>query len=518
VTNLAKVLSDNAAQYAGKPAIIFEGQSYTFREVDTSVTSYAALLQRLGVKKGDRVALQLPKCMEFIFLHLANLSLGAVTLPLNTAYTPEETAYFLSDSGSSLIFTDSPGFERVRNVLEEMEKIKTVLIDDESPDYLGPLSKELDKTTAKDFRNYPTHADDVAIICYTSGTTGKPKGAMITHRNLVTNMTALKEVWQWTQRDVLLHVLPLFHMHGLAVALHGSLNAGSTIIMHEKFDPQRTWKAIERNNCSMLMAVPTIYHRMINEWDAIKPDLSSMRVFISGSAPLPENVFYRFENTTGFRILERYGMTEAQMISSNPYDLERRIPKSVGYPLPGIQIRLVSQSGEDVVPGEVGEVWIKGDNIFKGYWQMPDKTKDSFVEGWFRSGDLGYQDPEDQMRLYLVGRRKELIISGGYNVYSKEVENVLDQHEAVQESAVIGIPDEDFGEKVTAVVVLKKDQPEAPPEELIAFCKKRLASYKCPKQVFFIDELPRNAMGKIQKNILQKNLSKESLLRRCPRF
>ena len=506
--NLAQVLSESFVKYSDKTAIVFEGQGYRFKEIDEEIRRRAAWLQKVEVHQGDRIALQLPKGMEFIYLHLAVLSLGAMTLPLNYDYSPDEVAYFLSDSGSSIFITNIHGFSRNRSVVNGLRGMRTFVIDGLSPDGSGPLSSELKKVGAEDPRRYLAQGDDVAMICYTSGTTGKSKGAMITHRNLVTNMRALKEIWKWTDRDVLLHVLPLFHIHGLVVALHGGLNAGSTIIMHEKFDPRRAWETVAKERCTLLMAVPTIYHRLLNEWERVKPDLTTLRLFISGSAPLSENLFHRFEETTGFRILERYGMTEAGMITSNLIDLPGRKPRSVGYPLPGVRIRVVSEDGEDVKPGDVGEVWIRGDNVFKGYWQMPEKTKESFEGGWFKTGDVGYQDPADGNRLYLVGRARELIITGGYNVYPKEIENTLEKHEAVHEAAVVGIPDEDYGEKVTAVVVLKKDYWQAKPEEMIEFCKKHMASYKCPKQIFIVDQLPRNAMGKIQKDVLQTNYSK----------
>jgi len=388
--------------------------------------------------------------------------------------------------------------------------MKTFLSDGTSPDGFDPLARELEKIGSEDPRTYPSRNDEVAMIIYTSGTTGKSKGAMITHRNLVSNMIALKEVWKWTDQDVLLHVLPLIHVHGLSVALHGGLYSGSTIIMHEKFDPRRVWRTIEEEQCTLFMGVPTMYHRLLNEWDKMKSNLGSMRVFISGSAPLSENLFDRFEKAIGFRILERYGMTEAGMILSNPIDIAGRKAKSVGYPLPGVKVRVVAENGKDVNPGIVGEVWIQGDNVFKGYWGMPEKTRGSFDNGWFKTGDLGYQDPEDCLRLYLVGRGKELIITGGYNVYPKEVENVLEKHEAVQEAAVIGLPDEDYGERVTAIVLLKKDIKPVSTEEMIAHCRQHLANYKCPKEIFVTDQLPRNTMGKIQKNVLQKAYSKSS--------
>jgi malonyl-CoA/methylmalonyl-CoA synthetase len=506
--NLVQVLCESFAKYSDKTAVVFEGQGYRFNEMDEEIRRYAAWLQRGGVRQGDRIALQLPKGMEFIFLHLAVLSLGAITLPLNYDYSPDEVAYFLSDSGSSVFITNIQGFSRNKKVVNELRGMRTFVTDGLSPDGSGPLSAEVKKVGAEDPRRYPAQDDDVAMICYTSGTTGKSKGAMITHRNLVTNMQALKKIWEWTDQDVLLHVLPLFHIHGLVVALHGGLNAGSTIIMHEKFEPRRTWETLAKERCTLLMAVPTIYHRLLNEWDRVRPRLETMRVFISGSAPLSENLFHRFEEVTGFRILERYGMTEAGMITSNQIDLPGRKPKSVGYPLPGVRVRVVSENGKNATPGDVGEVWLQGDNVFKGYWQMPEKTKESFEEGWFKTGDVGYQDPGDGGRLYLVGRARELIITGGYNVYPKEVENTLEKHEAVHEAAVVGIPDEDYGEKVTAVVVLKKEHTAAKPEQIIEFCRKHMASYKCPKQVLIIDQLPRNAMGKIQKDILQANYSK----------
>jgi len=501
--NLSQGLSQTSEKYPDKPAIVLEGRGYTFHEIDEEVRKRGQWLRNKGIQKGDRVALQLPKGMEFIFLHLAILSVGAVTLPLNPAYSAGEIAYALSDSQSCLFFTGSKEFEPLQKTVEGVEGVRTIFVDAPSPGGGDSLLAELAKIGATDSRTYPAQDDDLAMICYTSGTTGKSKGAMITHRNLVTNMLALQKAWEWTDRDVLLHVLPLFHIHGLAVALHGGLHAGSTQILHERFDPRRTWEAIERDKCTLLMAVPTIYYRLLNAWEAVRPDLRAMRLFISGSAPLSK-LFLRFAETTGFRILERYGMTEAGMISSNPLEPSKRKSRSVGYPLPGVRIRIVSPGGRDVSLGEVGEVWIQGENVFKGYWQMPEKTGESFEAGWLKSGDLGYQDPQDSLRLYLVGRVKELIITGGYNVYPKEVENILEQHEAIQEAAVIGLPDDDFGERVTAVVVLKKDHPPPPPEAIITFCKRHLASYKCPKQVLWVDQLPRNALGKVQMDIFEK--------------
>ncbi|HDL90029.1 MAG TPA: long-chain-fatty-acid--CoA ligase [Thermodesulforhabdus norvegica] len=502
--NVAQILAQSGARNPGKIAVDFEGTPYTYAQIDERVKRCAGFLKQIGVKKGDRVAIQVPKSMEFVYVHLATLALGAICVPLNTGYPASEVQYFIEDSGSTVFVTYSSGFSSVENAVGSIKGLEVILLDDQSPSGHEPLCDHLEKASDTDLRTYPTEPDDVAVLFYTSGTTGKPKGAMITHKNLISNTQALHEIWHWSDQDVLLHVLPLFHVHGLAVALYGGLYAGATIVMHERFDPRRTWETLEKVPCTIFMGVPTMYYRMMQEWESVQPDLSKMRVFISGSAPLLENLFYRFEKTTGFRILERYGMTEALMITSNPYEPERRIPRSVGYPLPGMKIRIVSEEGEDVEPGQVGEVWVKGNNVFKGYWNNPEKTSETFCDGWLKSGDLGYQDPEDDLRLYLVGRAKELIITGGYNVYPKEVENVLEEHESVMESAVVGIPDQDYGEKVVAAVVLKGDMKSINPEELIKYCKTKLASYKCPKMIFKMDSLPRNAMGKVQKHVLQK--------------
>jgi malonyl-CoA/methylmalonyl-CoA synthetase len=506
--NLAQLLSETASRYPDKPAVVFEGTSHSYRAFDREVKRYASMLHAEGVGKGDRVAIQLPKRMEFLFLHFAILSVGAITLPLNADYRAGEVEVFLSDSGSSLFVTDGERFLRAADAIRGLRGIRTLLVDGAVMEGAGSLPDRLARAPATFQRVYPAGGDDVAMICYTSGTTGRSKGAMITHRNLVSNMLALKAAWEWTAKDVLLHVLPLFHVHGLNVATHGSLYAGSTMILHEKFEPGRAWEALEKERCTLLMGVPTIYQRLMNEWEKLerKPDLQKMRVFISGSAPLSDDLFHRFEKATGFRILERYGMTETGMNTSNRIDPAHRKAKSVGFPLPGVRIRVVGSDSKDVRPGDVGEVWVLGNNVFRGYWGMPDKTRESFVEGWFRSGDLGYQDPKDGGRLYLVGRAKELIITGGYNVYPKEVENILETHEAVKESAVVGLSDEEFGEKVAAVVVLKDGRGSVALEVLAAHCRERLASYKCPREIAIVPELPRNAMGKILKNRIVEDL------------
>lgn len=494
--NLARLISETAAKYTNKPAIIFEGETWTYRDFDRQVKHYAATLKHLSIKKGDRVAVQLPKCIEFLFLHFAILSIGAIALPLNPDYRPEEIVYFLTDSGSSLFVTTGKLYWKSQSAIQHLSNLQIL------------LKEDLPATQVEDLiLEYAAGGDDIAMICYTSGTTGRSKGAAISHRNLIANIQSLHQAWAWSDRDILLHVLPLFHIHGLNVATLGCLHAGARMIMFEKFEPRRAWETLASENCTLFMGVPTIYQRLINEWENLesKANLEQMRVFISGSAPLSDRQFDQFEKLTGFQILERYGMTETGMNASNLIEPEHRKAKSVGFPLSGVEIRIVNADGNDVEISEVGEVWIRGANVFQGYWQMPEKTAEAFVDDWFRTGDLGFQAPNDHNRLYLVGRAKELIITGGFNVYPKEIENVLESHDAVKESAIIGLPDQDFGEKVVAAIAIK-DGMSITPESLIEHCKSRLAPYKCPKQIFFVTELPRNAMGKIQKNILSQQV------------
>ena len=502
--NLTQTLFENKFGLGGKIALRINHRDLSYPELQQQIVHSAVALQGLGIAKGDRVALLLPKGLEFIELHLAALALGAVVLPLNPAYRPEEIAYFLFDSETNLLVAYQEKYDELKKALIGFPDIPVLLIDGQCPNAIS-YPRLLNQDLAVRELSYPTSEEDPALLCYTSGTTGRSKGAMITHGNLIHNLQALHQAWQWSERDILLHALPLFHIHGLVVALHGCLLAGATLILLDRFDPLVIWQTIKQESCTVFMGVPTMYQRLSQVWECLpdKPRLKTLRVFISGSAPLSEPLFNRFREQTGHTILERYGMTEAGMITSNPYASERRIAKSVGYPLSGIQLRIADSKGYDVLPGEVGEVWIRGNNIFRGYWRQSEKTAEAFQDGWFKSGDLGYQDPGDDNRLYLVGRAKELIISGGLNVYPKEVENVLEAHEAVLEAAVYGRLDEDLGERVLASVVLKEGV-SVSPEELITCCRQHLAPYKCPKKIVLLPALPRNAMGKIQKNRLPK--------------
>jgi malonyl-CoA/methylmalonyl-CoA synthetase len=533
--NLAQLLSQTATKYADKTAIAFADQVWTYRDFDQQVRVYAAILQQIGIHQGDRVAVQLPKSVEFLCIHFAILAIGAIALPLNPDYRAAEINYFLTDSGSALLVTTSDRLDHLQDMpltlkvllhdthklvnleLKEVPNIQDAVIDSvqDSVIDLAMLFENFKQKLPDGFElDYGTGDDDIAMICYTSGTTGQPKGAMLSHRNLIANTQALYKAWQWSDRDRLLHVLPLFHVHGLNVAALGSLYAGATMIMIEKFQPQQVWQMLESEQCTLFMAVPTIYQLLINRWSKleIKPNLDKMRIFISGSAPLSDRQFQDFAEITGFPILERYGMTETGMNASNPIAPELRISKSVGFPLQGVEIRIVNQSPDnssDNSPDnlQIGEVWIRGENVFCGYWQRPAQTAQAFTDGWFHTGDLGYLDDG---RLYLVGRAKELIITCGFNVYPKEIENVIDRHELVKESAVFGLPDANFGEKVVAAIALQDDAVAIDQSEItkiiIKHCKKELASYKCPKQIFVVSALPRNAMGKLQKHILANQI------------
>jgi len=347
-------------------------------------------------------------------------------------------------------------------------------------------------------------SDDTAVIIYTSGTTGRPKGAEITHGNLSSNLQALHEAWGWTPDDVLLHVLPIFHVHGLFVALHGALHAGATTLLMREFEARKVLETLVERHCTVFMAVPTIHQRLLDVREASQFDLSHLRLITSGSDRLPDDVFTGFQKTFGYTLLERYGMTETGMNCSNPSNGERRIG-SVGLPLPGIEVRVANAETQEMLPdGEVGEVEVRGPNVFKGYWKQPQKTAESFTaDGWFRTGDLGFREPDGYITL--CGRSKDLIISGGLNIYPPEVERVLAEHPCVAACAVIGCPDREWGERVTAVVVLNRGK-SVSGESLIAFCRERLAAYKSPKSIVFREDLPRNAMGKVQKAELRKTV------------
>jgi len=475
-----------------------DGQRFTYGELDTEIARTANALLDTGVQPGDRVAVQVQKSVSSLFVYLACLRAGLVYLPLNTAYQSSELDYFLRDAEPGLILVEPQNQAAMQELSDASIGAPVMTLD--GSDSAG-LAKCIAGAPAK-FDTRTCGADELAVIIYTSGTTGRSKGAMVTHGNLMSNARALTQAWRFTKDDVLLHALPIFHVHGLFVANHCALTTGASLLWHNRFDPQAVVDDLGR--ASVFMGVPTYYVRLLGEPGLSRESCKGMRLFVSGSAPLLAETHREFEQRSGHRILERYGMSEAGMITSNPYDGERRAG-TVGFPLPGVDVRIVDEAGHDLPTGEKGAIQIKGDNVFRGYWRMPEKTREEFTEdGWFRTGDIGVFDASGY--LSIVGRAKDLIITGGYNVYPKEIELVLDEMPGVAESAVIGVPHADFGEAVTAVIVPRANvRPDE--TEIIGVLKSRLAGYKVPKRVHFVDSLPRNAMGKVQKNLLRERFA-----------
>ena len=474
-----------------------DGKAYSYGDMLEHSARYANALTSLGVKVGDRVAVQADKSADVLFLYLGCLRMGAVYLPLNTDYTASEIAYFIGDAKPALCVC-KPSAKDAFDKIAKDTNVKCV----ETLDADGTGS--LPKLAAKASPSFATIAmakDDLAAILYTSGTTGRSKGAMLSHENLRSNALTLIKYWQFTADDILLHPLPIFHTHGLFVATNTVLLSGGAMMLLPKFDIGEMIKQMP--NCSVMMGVPTHYLRLLASDNFTKDCAKSMRLFISGSAPLSADTHKDFAERSGHAILERYGMTETNMITSNPYDGER-VAGTVGFALPDIAVRIASaDTGKILQQGEIGIIEVKGPNVFKGYWQMPDKTAAEFrVDGYFITGDMGQIDARGYVSI--VGREKDLIISGGLNVYPAEIEAALDAIGGVTESAVIGLPHPDFGEAVTAVVALAEGASldEQSVRDIMA---KGLATFKVPKRVIFLSALPRNTMGKIQKKAMRES-------------
>jgi malonyl-CoA/methylmalonyl-CoA synthetase len=435
------------------------------------------------------------KSPDALALYAACVQAGIVFLPLNTAYTVDELSYFIENSGARLVVCDARSEKTLSPVAQKLDaRIETL-----SADGSGSLSAQA-RDMPGDFATVSRAGDDLAAFLYTSGTTGRSKGAMLTQDNLLSNAVTLTEEWQFTADDVLLHALPIFHTHGLFVATNVALIAGSSMIFLPKFDIDRMIEMMPK--ATVMMGVPTFYTRLLDDPRFTRELTSHMRLFVSGSAPLLAETHVQFEERTGHRILERYGMTETNMNTSNPYNGERRAG-TVGFPLPGVELKITDPAtGESLPAGEVGQIEVRGPNVFKGYWQMPEKTAAELREdGFFITGDLGKID--DDGYVHIVGRNKDLIISGGYNIYPKEIELVLDDQPGVRESAVIGVPHADFGETALGLIVPETGQtPDL--DQTMQAVRSSLARYKHPRQLLLVDELPRNTMGKVQKNVLRE--------------
>ena len=479
---------------------------YRWRDLERGSAMLANLLASLHLPAGSRVAVQVDKSVEALMLYLAVLRAGLVYLPLNNAYQAGEVEYFIGNAQPAVVVCSKRNFGWVSKLAFQAGSAHVYTLDD---DRTGTL---LDRASFQPDTHAPVPraADDLAAILYTSGTTGRSKGAMLTHGNLLSNAQVLDSFWGWRHgvqggrgegRDVLIHALPIFHVHGLFVASHGALLAGAKMIWFNRFDAAATVARLAE--ATVFMGVPTLYVRMLAEPALTRQRCAGMRLFVSGSAPLLLETFQQWQQRTGHTILERYGMSETVMLTSNPYRPEAaRRGGTVGPALPGVGLRVVGDDGQLLAPGEIGGVQVRGPNIFQGYWQMPEKTAEEFTaDGWFKTGDVGRLSQDGF--LTIVGRSKDLVITGGYNVYPAEIESLLNDLPGVAESAVVGVPHPDFGEAVLAVVV---PRPGATPEPaaLVAALKGRIAGFKVPKQVFVVAELPRNAMGKVQKNLLRQ--------------
>ena len=474
------------------------GHIHTYADIDRESARLASFLRGLGIAKGARVAVQVEKSAATIWLYLAVLRAGFVYLPLNTAYQRAELEYFLRDAEPAVVVCAPP----MKDLFDELARttgLRHIYTLDENG---GGSLLQASRATPANFETVEVGDDDLAAIVYTSGTTGRAKGAMLTHRNLSSNAQTLHAYWGFRQSDVLLHALPLFHVHGLFVATNVCLlNAGKMILL-PKFDAERVITYLPSS--TVFMGVPTYYTRLLAQPRFDRNACRNMRLFTSGSAPLLNETFESFQSRSGHTILERYGMTETGMNTSNPLD-GPRVAGSVGLPLPGVSVRVTDEHDNPLPPETIGAIQVKGPNVFRGYWRLPDKTREEFTaDGYFRTGDVGKFDRAGY--LSIIGRSKDLVITGGYNVYPKEIELLIDQMPEVLESAVVGVPHPDFGEAVTAVVVTKPGASIAA-EEIIDRLKREIANYKVPKRVKFTDDLPRNAMGKVQKNILRDQLS-----------
>lgn len=471
-----------------------DGAHISYGDLIARTGQMANVLAARGVKPGDRVAVQVEKSVANIVLYLATVRAGAVYLPLNTAYTLNELDYFIGDAEPSLVVCDPAKAEGLAPIAAKVQaRVETL-----GPDGKGSLTDAAEKASSE-FTTVPRTNDDLAAILYTSGTTGRSKGAMLTHDNLASNSLSLVGYWRFTDKDVLIHALPIYHTHGLFVATNVTLFSRASMIFLPKLDPDLIIKLMAR--ATVLMGVPTFYTRLLQNPALSRETTKHMRLFISGSAPLLAETHREWSARTGHAVLERYGMTETNMNTSNPYDGER-VPGAVGFPLPGVSVRVTEpETGKELPREEIGMIEVKGPNVFKGYWRMPEKTKSEFrPDGFFITGDLGKID--DKGYVHILGRGKDLVISGGFNVYPKEIESEIDAMPGVIESAVIGVPHADFGEGVTAVLVCNKGA-DITEGAVLKALDGRLAKFKMPKRVFVVHELPRNTMGKVQKNVLR---------------
>lgn len=511
-SSLLEAFLDHAHGAPERPLLTFERESTSYGELATHIAAFAKGLRQRGLQPGERVALFLENSAQFIVAYLGVQHAGCVVVLVNTAYRQVELAHILADAEVHTCVTGAAGVAELIPLKDQLPSLQW-LVTVEPLTVAPPASLEvidfdvlLEEGATSPVALAVPRPEDLAVLGYTSGTTGRSKGAMLLHRNLLANVKAVTEAWRWTAADRLLLALPLFHTHGLMVGLHGTLYTGASLELHRRFVATDALATLRDDaSLTMFFGVPTMYGRLLEESrrTGVKP--RELRLWVSGSAPLSPQLFHDIEKDFGTRILERYGMTETIMNTTNPFDGERR-PGTVGFPFPGQEARVVDVRTRRHLPqGETGEIEVRGPHVFAGYWRRPDATSESFdSEGWFRTGDLGELDADGYLRI--TGRARELIISGGFNVYPREVEEVLATHPGVAEVAVLGLPDADYGEQVVAVVVHPPGMHAPDAQELVDWCKDRLASFKKPRRVVFMDSLPRNALGKVQKHLLRARL------------
>ncbi|MBL8628926.1 MAG: AMP-binding protein [Rhodospirillaceae bacterium] len=474
--------------------ILRDGRTLSYGDIDALLARFANVLAASGAQPGDRVAVQVEKSAEAVALYLACLRGGFVYLPLNSAYRDDELEYFFTDAEARVAVGD-PTSTQCADVAAKCKIASYFTLGIHGDGTLMEAAHKASTTHQPVVRE----TDDLAAILYSSGTTGKPKGVMLSNGNLAANALTLHKLWEFKSTDVLLHALPIFHTHGLFVALNTTILNGTPILFHTKFNADDAIADLPR--ATVMMGVPTFYVRLLNSAKLTKDLCKNMRLFISGSAPLLEETFRSFEERTGHAILERYGMTEAGMITSALPQRPRRA-NTVGWPLPDVTLRIVNEHGADISGDETGEIHIKGPNVFKGYWRKPEKTAEDFINGFFKTGDLACFEPDGMISI--VGRAKDMMISGGFNVYPKEIETIIDGLPGVDESAVVGMPHPDFGEAGLAIITMKAGAAALSSDAVTTALKEALANYKIPKLVVFADTLPRNAMGKVQKKELRQ--------------
>jgi long-chain acyl-CoA synthetase len=505
---LDQILSKSAENFGEKAAIVWNDKEYSFKDLDSMSNKFAHALLEKGLTKGDRVCIFMQNSPEFVVSHFGIIKAGCITVPLNVMYRKRELVHMVNDSGATVMVTSEGNLPYVLEVRNDLKSLREIIVTSSNvPEgclsFYRLLENGVDKPT--DVRNAD---DDVAVICYTSGTTGSAKGAMITHSNFISNISTLSQLWELTDRDKLMMALPMFHVHGLGIAVHGMVYCGYTMVLLERFDAKKVMEGIDKYKCTVFMGVPTMYIKLL-ELDDCKYDLSSMRLWTVGSAPMPVDAMEKFKERYGFELLERYGMTEtAVVIASNPLKGKRK-PGSVGLPIPGVEVMIVDDEDNPLPVNEVGEIVVRGPNVMKGYWNRPQETEEAFRNGWFHTGDLGKIDEEGY--LHIVGRKKEMIISGGFKVFPREVEEVLHTHPKVKEVAVVGIPDPVRGESVKAYIVLK-DGTTATEKELDEYCRNNLAAFKVPRIYEFVSSIPRTPSGKILNRLLSQAKVKDLMI------